>query len=143
MQKRVNATILYIYNTDTRLENPEIKIGYTINLHSRINQFKKVCAYGKLEFTIEVGDQDVKILKDFISEILIRYKIRGDVFQVNILKAKFAVLRVVNTLKLCNIENAEERRLKLKKSYEDDLEIIDNVPRVKTQEIGIQCSNMT
>lgn len=46
-----NKPCLYIYNIDTTKNIPELKIGYTLNLHSRIKPYKQVCKHGKIEFT--------------------------------------------------------------------------------------------
>jgi hypothetical protein len=70
LQTKSKIPMIYIYNTNILLEKPELKIGYTINLHSRIRPYKQVCKHGKIEFTIEVLNFNVRTVENFIHEIL-------------------------------------------------------------------------
>uniref|UniRef100_A0A6C0IDI4 MSV199 domain-containing protein n=1 Tax=viral metagenome TaxID=1070528 RepID=A0A6C0IDI4_9ZZZZ len=144
LQKRDNVPMIYIYNIDTRAEKPELKIGYSINLHSRIKPYKQICKYGKIEFTVEIFNQNVKTVENFIHHALSKYQIKDEVFRLGIDEAKMMVLRIVNTIKLCNITNEGERQLKLAQLYEHELEVVDNAPKVKvaTREMGTQTDDI-
>ena len=144
LQKRDNVPMIYIYTVDTRVEKPELKIGYTINIHNRIKPYKQTKKYGKLEFTIELSDINVKTVENFIHQILAKYQVRDEVFQLDVEKAKRIILRIVNTVRLCNIANESECDLKLAKLTEYDLEVLDNVTkvRVSTCEMGTQTDDI-
>ena len=140
LQKRDNAPMIYIYNIDTRSPKPELKIGYTINLHSRIKPYKQPCKYGKIELSIEIYDQNVKTVEKFIHQMLSKYRIKDEVFQLDVEEAKMMVLRIVNTIKLFTLTNEGERQLKLSQLYERELEVIDNQikEKVSTCEMATQ-----
>jgi hypothetical protein len=140
LQTKSKIPMIYIYNTNMLLEKPELKIGYTINLHSRIRPYKQVCKHGKVEFTIEVLNFNIRTVENFIHEILKKYSIKDEVFQMEVEEAKMMILRIVNTLKLTDISKEEERQVKLSKLYEHELEVIDNQPCEKksTCEMGTQ-----
>ena len=140
LQKRDNAPMIYIYNIDTRSPKPELKIGYTINLHSRIKPYKQVCKHGKVELSIEIYDQNVKTVENFIHHMLSKYQIKDEVFQLDVEEAKMMVLRIVNTIKLFTLTNEGERQLKLSQLYERELEVVDNQikEKVSTCEMATQ-----
>ena len=131
LQKRDNVPMIYIYNIDTRSPKPELKIGYTINLHSRIKPYKQVCKHGKVELSIEIFNQNVKTVENFIHHVLAKYQIKDEVFRLDVEEAKMMVLRIVNTIKLFNVSNDGERQLKLTQLFESELEVIDNQPKEK------------
>ena len=140
LQKRDNVPMIYIYNIDTRSPKPELKIGYTINLHSRIKPYKQVCKHGKVELSIEIYDQNVKTVENFIHQMLSKYQIKDEVFQLDVEEAKMMVLRIVNTIKLFSLSNEGERQLKLSQLYEHELEVVDNQikEKVSTREMATQ-----
>jgi phage anti-repressor protein len=140
LQKRGNAPVIYIYNIDTRALKPELKIGYTINLHSRIKPYKQVCKHGKVELTVEIYDQNVKTVENFIHHMLSKYQVKDEVFQLDVEEAKMMILRIVNTIKLFTLTNEGERQLKLSQLYERELEVVDNQikERVSTCEMATQ-----
>jgi len=144
LQKRNNVPMIYIYNTNTQLEEPQLKIGYTINIHNRIKPYKQISKYGKLEFTHELPDINVKTVENFIHVIFAKYQVRDEVFQMDVDKAKRIILRIVNTVRLCNIANESECDLKLAKLTEYELEVLDNVHkvRVSTCEISTQTDDI-
>lgn len=140
LQKRDNIPMIYIYNIDTRSPKPELKIGYTINLHSRIKPYKQVCKHGKVELSIEIFNQNVKTVENFIHHMLSKYQVKDEVFQLDVEEAKMMVLRIVNTIKLFTLTNEGERQVKLSQLYEHELEVVDNQPKEKksTCEMGTQ-----
>jgi hypothetical protein len=136
--------MIYIYNTNTQLEEPQLKIGYTINIHNRIKPYKQISKYGKLEFTHELPDLNVKMVENIIHHMMIKYQIRDEMFQLDVEEAKFMILRIIKTQRLINVANKGERLLKLAKTHESDMEHIDNVHkvRVSTCEIGTQTDDI-
>jgi len=140
LQKRDNVPVIYIYNIDTRALKPELKIGYTINLHSRIKPYKQVCKHGKVELTVEIYDQNVKTVENFIHHMLSKYQVKDEVFQLDVEEAKMMILRIVNTIKLFTLTNEGERQLKLSQLYERELEVVDNQikEKVSTCEMATQ-----
>jgi len=144
LQLRDTIPMIYIYNTNTQLEEPQLKIGYTINIHNRIKPFKQISKYGKLEFTHELPDLNVKMVENIIHHMMIKYQIRDEMFQLDVEEAKLMILRIIKTQRLINVANKGERQLKLAKSHESDMENIDNVPkvRVSTCEMGTQTDDI-
>jgi hypothetical protein len=57
---------IYIYNTNTGLSKPELKIGYTTNVHTRIKPYKQVCKRGRLEFSYQIYNKNIKVFESFI-----------------------------------------------------------------------------
>jgi len=130
LQIRETIPIIYIYNTTPLAENPILKIGYTTkNIQERIKPYITPNGKGKLEFTIEVPDNNVNNFEKFIHGVFSRYLIRSEVFQIGVEEAKMIVYRIVNTLTLMNLSNDDERKLKISKLHNYELEIIENKPR--------------
>ena len=134
LQVRETIPIIYIYNTTPLAENPILKIGYTTkNIHERIKTYITPNGKGKLEFTIEVPDNNVNNFEKFIHGVFSRYLVRSEVFQIGVDEAKMIVKRIVNTLNLMNIPNDEERKVKISKLHNSELEIIEG----RTAEVKI------
>ena len=130
LQIRETIPIIYIYNTTPLAEKPILKIGYTTkNIQERIKPYITPNGKGKLEFTIEVPDNNVNNFEKFIHGVFSRYLVRSEVFQIGVEEAKMIVYRIVNTLTLMNLSNDDERKLKISKLHNYELEIIENKPR--------------
>jgi len=141
LQIRETIPIIYIYNTTPLVDPPILKIGYTTkNIHERIKSYLTPNGKGKLEFTIEVPDNNVNNFEKFIHGVFSRYLVKSEVFQIGVDEAKMIVKRIVNTLNLMNIPNDDERKVKISKLYNHELEIIENKPvEVKvTRDISCQ-----
>jgi prophage antirepressor-like protein len=122
----VNAPSIYIYNIDTRLSKPELKIGYTINVQNRIRPYKQVCKHGRLEFTYQIYNKNIKVFEHFIHNLLSDYLIKDEVFSIDIEEAKVILLRMINTVNVLKLQNSSERQLKLKQLLEYENNIINN-----------------
>jgi len=83
---------------------------------------------------------NVKIVEKFIHNILKKYRIEDEIFRLDVDLAKMIVLRIVNTLKILDINNDNEKIFKLTQLYENELVVVDNQLREKiaTCEIGTQ-----
>jgi len=129
LQIRETIPIIYIYNTTPLVDPPILKIGYTTkNIHERIKSYLTPNGKGKLEFTIEVPDNNVNNFEKFIHGVFSRYLVKSEVFQIGVDEAKMIVKRIVNTLNLMNIPNDDERKVKISKLYNHELEVIENKP---------------
>lgn len=129
-----NKPCLYIYNIDTTKNIPELKIGYTLNLHSRI----KPCKHGKIEFTHALVDKNIKTVENFIHELLSKYRIKDEVFSLEVEVAKLILLRVINTFELINLPSIE-KNVKIKKLIDYDNDVIYNRnDKISTREISVQ-----
>jgi|UniRef100_A0A6C0HTM2 phage anti-repressor protein len=130
LQIRETIPIIYIYNTTPLSKEPILKIGYTTkNIHERIKSYLTPNGKGKLEFTIEVPDNNVTNFEKYIHGVFSRYLIKSEVFQIDVEEAKMIIYRIVNTLTLMNIKNDDERKIKISKLYLNELEIIENKPK--------------
>jgi phage anti-repressor protein len=140
LQIKEKTPYIYIYNIDTRFAKPELKIGYTKNINERIRPYKQISKHGRIELTVEVVDQNIRTVENFIHHLLDKYKIKDEVFSIDVEEAKIMVLHIVNTIKLFNLSNDSERQLKLKQLYENEQEIIDNQPKnkISTREMSTQ-----
>lgn len=135
----ISAPSIYIYNIDTRLANPELKIGYTINVQNRIRPYKQVCKHGRLEFTYQIYNKNIKTFENFIHNVLSDYLVKDEVFCIDVEEAKVILLRMVNTVNILKIQNASERQLKLNKLIEHENVIINNhIVNISTNTISTQ-----
>jgi prophage antirepressor-like protein len=140
LQIKDTVPMIYIYNTDTRIEKSELKIGYTLNVQTRIRPYKQICKFGKLEFSVEVVNQNVKTVENFIHHMLVSFQIRDEVFRIDVEEAKMLIMRIVNILNLIQIPNDSERQSKLAKTIESEQEIIHNSEKnkISTREMSTQ-----
>ena len=124
--------VIYIYNIDTRMEKPELKIGSSQNFYERIKPYKQTNKFGKIEFTVPVYVGDLRKLEDIIHYVFKDYKISGEVFQINVDNAKFLILYIIDQFNLAQITDKDEQLIKLKKIYDHNKSIIENIPNPKT-----------
>jgi len=96
---------IYIYNIDTTKEKPELKIGFSKNVHKRIKPYKQICKYGKIELSIPVPFVDIKIVESFIHLLLSKFKIKDEVFKLDVEEAKLIILNIINNIKFLDISN--------------------------------------
>ena len=134
-----NVPTIYIWNTNTHLQQPELKIGITLNVHKRVKPYKQINKNGKIEFSIPILNVDVKMFEKVIHSVLHSYRLRDEVFQIDVEEAKLVIINFVNFIKLTQISNPGERLNKIQKVYEHQHIIINNVKNnVSTNEIGTQ-----
>jgi len=144
LKKVEHIPSIYIYNIDVTKEKPELKIGFSKNIHNRIKSYKQVCKYGKVEFSIQVPYYNIKIVEGYIHLLLTKFKIKDEVFQLEVEEAKVIILNVVNTIKIVNITNSSERQIKLHKCHHEQSKILNNEDaeenkcKIYTNTIGTQ-----
>lgn len=127
LQIKEDYPYMYIFNLNEKDVNPpKLKIGFTKNVNNRIKPYKQTNKNGKLELVVEVLNQNIRTIENFIHSLLSNFNIAGEVFQLDVEEAKFIVLRVVNMIKINNITNSSERCAKLSKLYENELVVVDN-----------------
>ena len=132
---------IYIYNTDTTREPKQLKIGYTLNVHARIKPYKQTHPHGKLEFTVQVSNCNVRTIENYIHNVFTPFRINGEMFELTVEEAKIHILHVVNSLTISQITNNSERILKLKQIYEFEQSILENSferKKITTHEISTQ-----
>jgi prophage antirepressor-like protein len=116
---------IYIYNIDSRKDVPDLKIGYTTNIKQRIKSYTIICTHGKCELCEVVPHVDIKIVESYIHVLLKNYNIKGEVFQLNIVKAKLIVLNVINLIKIVALDNESQIETKLSKSYDEQCRLLN------------------
>ena len=138
--EKIKCPSIYIYNIDTRINIPELKIGYTLNVYDRIRPYKQICKHGKLELSFPIQTNNIRTVENFIHLLLNSYQLKDEVFKLEVDEAKIIVNRIINMLKTIDISNVSERHLKLKQIYEKEEIILNNVSNLKvsTCEISTQ-----
>ena len=130
---------IYIYNTNTGLSKPELKIGYTTNVHNRIKPYKQVCKRGRLEFSYQIYNKNIKVFESFIHNLLSDYLIKDEVFCIDVEEAKHILLSMSNKIHLLKIPDDIERQTKIKKLLDYENEIIHQIStKISTNEISTQ-----
>lgn len=133
-----NKPCIYIYNTDTTRVVPELKIGYTLNLHTRIKPYKQVCKHGKVEFTYNLINKNIKTVENFIHELLSDFRVKDEVFSLDVEEAKLILLRIINTFDIIKLP-VQDRQSKIKQLIDSDNAIIYNrCDKIQTRNISIQ-----
>jgi prophage antirepressor-like protein len=122
-----NVPTIYIWNTNTLITPPELKIGITLNVHKRIKPYKQINKHGKIEFSEHIQNIDIKVFEKIIHGILSNFKIQDEVFKLNIEEAKLIIVNFINFIKVINISNTGERIHKLQEIYESQNKIIHNI----------------
>jgi len=134
--------VIYVYNTNVQLENPDIKIGYSTNIHNRMSEFNTSGKRGKFEYTVEVFDIEVRHIEKIIHIMLSKYRVGGELFKIKVDEAIMVIKRIMNTLKLVNLDDVEERQMKMKKLHDIESNIIDNVYIDKDNTREMSCQTM-
>jgi hypothetical protein len=130
---------IYIYNIDTRSVQPELKIGYTLNVQTRIRPYKQVCKHGRLEFSHQIYNKNIKVFENFIHNLLSDFLVKDEVFRIDVEEAKIILLKLINDVNLLKNPNSSERQLKLKQLLEYENKIINNFEnKISTREMSTQ-----
>jgi len=131
--------MMYIYNCDSTQNIPELKIGYTTNLYSRLRPYKQTHKNGKLEFSLELQDINIRIVETFIHELLKSYRIKDEIFKGDVDEIKFIIINLVNFIKLTNLNKSENKTKKIFKLYESFDNILNNNQKsISTKNIETQ-----
>ena len=131
---------IYIYNIDTRNKEPELKIGYTMNIYKRIKPYKQVCKFGKIEFMSVIYSSNIRTVENYIHFLLEKYNVKDEIFKIEVDEAIVIINNVINMINVVQINNSSERNLKLKKMFEQESFILKNEKNMKisTNTIGTQ-----
>jgi len=130
---------IYIYNIDTTKQKPELKIGYTTNVYSRIKPYKQICKHGRLEFSHVIYNKNIKVFENIIHQTLSHYRLQDEVFVLDVEEAKHIIISMINRITLLQIPNDTDRQLKLKKIVDYENLIIHNQSTaISTREISTQ-----
>ena len=122
-----NVPTIYIWNTNTLITPPELKIGITLNVHKRIKPYKQINKHGKIEFSEPIKNIDIKVFEKIIHGILSNFKIQDEVFKLEIEEAKLIIVNSINFINVVNLSNTGERIHKLQELYESQNKIIHNI----------------
>ena len=123
-----NFPYIYIFNKDTRRDIPQLKIGYSRNVYNRIKGFKCTNPISKLEYYIKIDNKPILIVENFIHNLLQKYNIGGEVFELPVEKAIIIIKSIVTFM---NIVDEDENNDKLHRLH-DSIQVIDsNIPDPK------------
>ena len=122
-----NVPTIYIWNTDTQISPSELKIGITLNVHKRIKPYKQVNKRGKIEFSEKIMNIDIKLFEKIIHGILSSYKVKDEIFKLDVEEAKLTIVNFINFINVIHISNSGERIHKLQELYDSQNKIIHNI----------------
>jgi len=116
LKQNEDKPTIYIYNIDTRRENPELKIGYTLNVYKRIKPYKQVCKFGKIEFMSVVYSSNIRTIENYIHFLLEKFNVKDEVFQISVNEAIIIINSVIQMMNIVQISDVSERQQKLKET---------------------------
>jgi prophage antirepressor-like protein len=122
-----NVPTIYIWNTDTLISPSELKIGITLNVNKRIKPYKQVNKRGKIEFSEKIINIDIKLFEKIIHGILSSYKVKDEIFKLDVEEAKLTIVNFINFINVIHISNSGERIHKLQELYDSQNKIIHNI----------------
>lgn len=133
---------VYIYDTDTRVGNVKrtLKIGVTENIRKRAKPYKQITPYGMMVFSTEIpANTNLRIAETWLHNLLKPYQTSGEVFEMDIEEAKMWIVRLVNTVKLSQIQDLQMKTKLLTKLVDTENEILgNNVGKISTADFGCQ-----
>jgi prophage antirepressor-like protein len=143
LQTKENVPMIYIFNTDVNRQPPELKIGYTTNLHNRIKGFKQTAKKSKLEFYVELLNANIRTVENFIHMLLNSYKIKDEVFELELEEAVSIVMMVCKLVDTTRITDKFIRTKNILRLYETQMNTIQNTTtfNVSTKEISTQTND--
>ena len=101
--------VIYIYVIDERRNPPELKIGYSRNVYSRIRQYTCTNKFGKLAFFLPVLCKNIRNVESFIHQFFDQFRIRDEVFCMDVEYARTMITLVIRLYEL-NIDKNEYER---------------------------------
>ncbi len=135
--------VIYAFNIDTRNPKPELKIGSSQNYYDRIKPYRQTNKFGKIEFVIEVNNNNLKKFEEYVHYVLNSYRIEGEVFRIDVLEAKMIILDMLRLHEKINISDQSERLLKISQIHDYSVNIMNNVksPAISTNTISTQTND--
>jgi prophage antirepressor-like protein len=128
LKMKDKTSVIYAYNVDTRHPIPELKIGCSQNYYDRIKPYKQTNKFAKLEFVVEIPEYiNLKLFEHYIHNLLIKYRIEGEVFKIDVPTAKGIILNLLNIYKLLQIPQISERQLKITKINYSSNNILNDI----------------
>lgn len=97
-----NVPCIYIFNTNKDIEPPELKIGYTINVSSRIKSYKQTNKNSYLVKTFPLMCDNIRTFENFIHLTLQSYRYKDEVYKMSIDTAEniiFSIITLFNIIK--------------------------------------------
>jgi hypothetical protein len=141
LEVKTGTPVIYIYETDSRVENSDKKIGMTDSYRNRAKPFGQTHPYGRLVFKREINpNYNLRTCEGFVHLLLKDYKLNGENFSIRTEDAKMVINRVANTIELCCIKDIAERQSKFAKLLDYETQVIHDIPNPKlsTAEISTQ-----
>jgi hypothetical protein len=108
-------------------------------VQTRIRPYKQVCKHGRLEFSHQIYNKNIKVFENFIHNMLSDFLVKDEVFRIDVEEAKIILLKLVNDVTLLKNPNSSERLLKLKKLLEYENIIVNNHDvKISTRDMSTQ-----
>jgi len=108
-KKHEKVIYIYIYNTDTRLNVPELRIWHCKDIKKQMTVYNEVCTYGKLEFSYEIPNTNFKMAERFIEDMLSGFEVNKYLFKIEVEEAILLLLIFIKHIKALRIEDNEKR----------------------------------
>ena len=135
--------IVYIFNTDIRAEKPPLKIGATEHYRERSKPFKQTHSHGRMVFYKEIpAHTNLKTVEHWIHNVLANYRVKGEVFDIDVDEAKYWIVREVNTLNFANMLDDKKRKTLIKTLMENE-ERIAHEPAIEDEDCNESTSELT
>jgi len=124
--------IIYIYQTDTRKgEKYFLKIGSTENFNQRAKPFNQVNPFGRMVYSVKIPKYNLKTIEFFIHEIMRKYQVKQEIFDIDVDNAKYIISKLVNLLNVCEMQDQREQLLKLTKVVEYEMNVLNDVENIQ------------
>lgn len=145
MQTKKNSSVIYIYNKDTRDAEPELKIGMSNNIRDRIKPYKQTHPYGRLEYTVEIPEMNLRTAENWLHALLADYRVgTKEVFKMSINDAKMWCAFVRDSIHISSIKDLTDKKQKVTSILNHTRDILDGIQvKVCTNTIACQTDDIT
>ena len=118
---------IYIYNIDPTSDKLNLKIGYTKDVYERIKPYRQISKNGVIEFSrpFQGANINIKTIENYIHNVLSRFRVRDEVFEIDIETAKLILTYIVSITEIVELNDERLIKNKLQKIVEFISEIKD------------------
>jgi prophage antirepressor-like protein len=145
LAKSNNVPVIYIFNKDTREEVPELKIGISEKVRDRIKPYKQTHPYGRLEYTVEIPEMNLRTAENWLHALLADYRVgTKEVFKMSVNDAKMWCAFVRDSIHISSIKDLSDKKQKVTSILNHTRDILDGIQvKVCTNTIACQTDDIT
>lgn len=131
--------IVYIFNTDIRKDKSPLKIGITEHIRERSKPFKQVHPYGKIVFTHNIPDTNLRTMENWIFALFYQFRIKGEMFDIELDDAITWIMHEINSLNISNIQDHTKKMIILRKVTDyENLILCNDEPLINKKNVSTQ-----